>query len=577
MLNVLEDFPGPIREQLCHLCVEARKPAYLLVGKDGLLKDSGGFWDRYGVESLRSGEPAVNQLALLEGLFPLDESHLMLPMVQTVPDVYADVHCFAVKEGNWVLFLDATATAYRLYEIQQNANELALLRRDQNRLIAQIQSSRRDMMAILNQLRLVTAIIDSGGSIQFLSDAGQRLFACEAEKTVGVSWEKLFPFQPEDLKQVKRQLTMPVERRSRLRVRLRNATGRHFSFEVEVQDHPRDPEGSKVLYFYDVTEVHDLRRMLQKKASFHDLVGRSKPMELVFQTIRDVSAVDSTVLIEGETGTGKELVAAAIHAASLRKDKAFIVVNCAGLSDSLINSQLFGHKKGSFTDAVSDQEGLFEAANHGTIFLDEIGDIPANTQTRILRALEQKEITRVGETRSRKVDVRILAATNKDLNQEVAQGRFRLDLLYRIRVARVTLPPLWERAEDIPLLVQHFLEQARAVTGKTVEEVDTSAMRKLMDYRWPGNVRELKNAIEFGVIRCRGRVLGEKDLPPELLDSGTEASPHRGYDSEEERTRILEALRQAKGKRSEAAKILGIGRATLYRRMKACLLDPDTL
>jgi len=315
--------------------------------------------------------------------------------------------------------------------------------------------------------------------------------------------------------------------------------------------------------------LYDLRQLLNEKARFHDLVGIGQSMLAVFQLIRDVAGVDATVLIQGETGTGKELVARAIHAASPRKDGPFVVVHCAGLSDSLINSQLFGHRKGAFTDAVRDQVGLFEAANGGTVLLDEIGDIPMNTQTRILRVLEQKEVVRIGETEPRKADIRILAATHKDLAREAESGRFRDDLLYRIRVARVNLPPLRERREDIPVLVEAVLRDARAATGKAIDQVSAEAMRVLMEYEWPGNVRELKNAIEFAVIRCRGSIVELADLPPEVIMPEVRLPVRNGYDPRAEKERILDALKRTGGRREEAAKLLGISRATLYRRMKA--------
>ncbi len=251
-------------------------------------------------------------------------------------------------------------------------------------------------------------------------------------------------------------------------------------------------------------------------------------------------------------------------------------MNCAGLADSLINSQLFGHKKGSFTDAVSDQKGVFEAADGGTILLDEIGDIPMNTQTRILRALEQREIVRVGETKPRKVNIRILAATNKNLETEVKKGDFRLDLLYRIRIARVTLPPLRERRDDVPLLVEAFTHDICLEYGLEVPRIERDVLSSMIAYRWPGNVRELRNAIEFALIRCKEGTLRLGDLPPEL----TAAKSIRSGDpdaAESDKNRILSALQASNGRRADAAKLLGISRATLYRRMKACCLGDDVL
>jgi len=285
----------------------------------------------------------------------------------------------------------------------------------------------------------------------------------------------------------------------------------------------------------------------------------------VYEQIREVARVDSTVLIEGDTGTGKELVARAIHNSSHRAGKPFIAVNSAGLTDSLLASQLFGHKRGAFTGAIEDHKGVFEAAEGGTLFLDEIGDIPLNVQTSLLRVLQEREITRLGESKPRRVDVRVLAATHRSLAEEVEKGNFRADLLYRVRVARIQLPPLRRRREDIPLLVGLFLGQCAAATGKTVQEVSPAAMDLLLDYDWPGNVRELKSAIEFGMIRCKTAAIEPDDLPPEVV--GFSSPPAPPAEPVDERQRLLQALERANGNRTVAARLLGISRATFYRRL----------
>jgi Response regulator containing CheY-like receiver, AAA-type ATPase, and DNA-binding domains len=355
------------------------------------------------------------------------------------------------------------------------------------------------------------------------------------------------------------------EQRTKLPVHIETIKGRHYWVEIEVQDDPRDSQ-RKIFFLYDVSEIHDLRRLLKERVQFHDLVGKSKPMQLLYQQIRDLAQVDSTVLIEGETGTGKELVARALHFSSHRRDKPFIAVNCAGLTESLLGSQLFGHKRGAFTGAIADHKGVFEAANGGTLFLDEIGDIPMSVQTSLLRVLQEKEITRLGESEPRKIDVRVLAATQHDLSQGVEKGNFRADLLYRVRVARIQLPLLRGRREDIPMLVGFFLGQARAATGKSVQDVSNEAMDLLLEYPWPGNVRELRNAIEFAVIRCKGSVIQAEDLPPEVVDLSDPQSSYVGTHENEEQ-RLLDALERAEGNRTIAARLLGIGRTTLYRRL----------
>ncbi len=320
-------------------------------------------------------------------------------------------------------------------------------------------------------------------------------------------------------------------------------------------------------------EVRKLRRALDGRHQFADLLGKSTMMQRIFQLIREVSRVDATVLIEGETGTGKELVARAIHAHSHRSAGPFITVNCAGLTESLVGSQLFGHRKGAFTGAVETQQGLFEAANGGTLFLDEIGDVPLSIQTSLLRVLQEREVTRLGESKPRKVDVRVLAATHHDLAHDAEQGSFRPDLLYRIRVARLPLPPLRARREDIPLLAGAFLEQCRTTTGTPVETIAPEAMACLVEYSWPGNVRELKSAIEYAVIHSHPPSINKSDLPPEITQlAQAGASPVSTEGSE--KNRILVALQRTQGNRKEAAKILGMSRATFYRHLAQLGISP---
>ena len=311
----------------------------------------------------------------------------------------------------------------------------------------------------------------------------------------------------------------------------------------------------------------ELERQLAKSGRFFDLVGQNACMIRLYTQVQEIAAVDSTVLIEGETGTGKELVARAIHSASRRRDQPFIAVNCAGFTESILGSQLFGHRKGSFTGAIDTQEGVFEAAHGGTIFLDEIGDIPPGVQTNLLRVLQEREITRLGESKPRKVDVRVLAATHHKLVDDVEKGTFRRDLLYRIRVARIHIVPLRERADDVPVLAYFFLSQFRSIMEKPVHQVSDAAMNALVGYSWPGNVRELKSAIESAVIHCKNSIIQYDDLPPEIIIP--DAPSPRGVEqsSSDERSRILIALREANGNRSEAARLLGMSRRTFYRRL----------
>jgi PAS domain S-box-containing protein len=429
----------------------------------------------------------------------------------------------------------------------------------------ELEKSRDDMLSILNMLRMGTAITDKDGRIKFLSESAQRIIGISQEEALGRHWEELFPVKEEEKLQLRAMASQKPVLRKKLPVHIETPGGERYWVEIEVQDEPRNP-GRKILFFYDMSEIYDLRRMLDEKAQFHDLIGKSNQMRYIYQQIQEVSTVDWTVLIEGETGTGKELVARAIHYSSPRKNNPFIPINCAGLTDSLLTSQLFGHKRGAFTGAIEDHVGLFEAGNGGTIFLDEIGDISLSVQTNLLRVLEEKEITRVGESKSKKINVRIIAATHKNLTEEVDLGRFRPDLFYRIRVARIKIPPLRERKEDIPLLVAAFLGQCRAATGKPVQDINNEVMGMFLEYNWPGNVRELKSAIEFAVTHCKTTVIQLEDIPPEIRES-LYPKPLFIEIQQDERDRILSALKKVRGNRTRAAHLLGMSRATLYRRL----------
>ncbi len=452
------------------------------------------------------------------------------------------------------------------------------------KMFQQVRQSRDDHLSTLNLLRLGVLNLDSQGRVLFVNRAAERLTGVESGKVLGRQWTKLAFLDGGLRRQLKAQMEQPEAVRQRLLSELESNGDTHYWVDIEVRDDPVKA-GRIILFLYDVTEVYDLRRMLDEQGRFHDLVGGSVPMKELYRRIREVAAVDFNVLVEGDTGTGKELVARAIHAASSRSGGPFVAVNCAGLSESLLTSQLFGHRRGAFTGAVDDHQGYFEAAQGGTLFLDEIGDISPGLQAMLLRVLEEKTVTRVGDTRARAVDVRIVAATHHDLARDAAQGRFRSDLLYRLRVARLYLPRLTERKEDIPVLVTHFLRQTRAVTGKPIEKVSQAAMSLLMSHDWPGNVRELKAAVEFACLHAETALIAERDLPPELrgglqalyepltpepsasfLRSSTGERPEAAQ-PDDEREAILKALADCEGNRTRAARRLGMSRATFYRRL----------
>ena len=313
----------------------------------------------------------------------------------------------------------------------------------------------------------------------------------------------------------------------------------------------------------------------QESLVFEGIKGISPSMQGIFEVIRRIAPTNISVLIEGPSGTGKELLARAIHHNSLRRDKPFKPVNCAGLTETLLESELFGHVKGAFTGANTDRKGLFEIADKGTLFLDEIGDMPLTMQAKLLRVLEDGVVTPVGSNKATVVDVRVISATNHNLTKLIERNTFRQDLYFRIRGVNLVLPPLRERPEDIPILAEHFLREAVEDTGSKVTGITEAAMNILVGYEWPGNIRQLKNSIRTMVVMCDRPRIDVPDLPPEISPRrqlpGTSASPASlaGVSLNElERKAIADTLARTQGNREKAAKILGIGERTLYRKIR---------
>ncbi len=330
-------------------------------------------------------------------------------------------------------------------------------------------------------------------------------------------------------------------------------------------------------------ELAALRREVHQKFEYANIIGKSKAMRDVFSLIERVAPSNSTVLIQGKSGTGKELVAKAIHYNSPRRRSPFVPINCGAIAETLLESELFGHVKGAFTGAIANKKGIFEEAQGGTIFLDEIADTSPGMQVKLLRVLQEREIRRVGGNDTIKVDVRLIASTNRNLAEAVRERDFREDFYYRLNVIPLILPPLRDRPEDIPLLARRFLAGFAAEAGSEVTGISTEAMRALMHYAWPGNIRELENVIEravtLGAGGGEGGELGVEDLPPSLLeDAGpaeTEALPVVSTIREVEKAHIARVLKFTGGQVSKAARILGIDRRTLYRKIEAYKIQPE--
>lgn len=466
------------------------------------------------------------------------------------------------------------AISERTLEINQHKNSLLVLNQD-------LEKVNENLLSVLNELSVGVLVINEKTTIDFLNETAKRIFNLEQELSLQKNYLEVLPLNESDKVRLQRLIQSSPEQREKIAIKLNISKEKECWTEVEVQKDPNN-KNKRLIFFYDVSEIYDLRSLIKGQTFFQGIVGESTIIRLVYKQIQDVSKVDNTVLILGETGTGKELVARAIHNLSDRKKNAFIAINTAGLTESMLTSQLFGHKRGSFTGATADQLGFFEAAEGGTLFLDEIGDIPLSVQATLLRVLQEKEITRLGETKPRKIDVRIITATHRDLNKAVEAGTFRQDLFYRVSVTNIDLPPLRERREDIPLLVAYFLEKTALASKKTIKEISTDTMKLLLEHSWPGNIRELKNTIDFAVIHCVNDVIQLNDLPPLLVKNEALQIDDMGsatyLKSKEkanllEKKRILEALAQVNGNRAAAARLLGIARSTFYRHLKELGLD----
>ena len=323
-----------------------------------------------------------------------------------------------------------------------------------------------------------------------------------------------------------------------------------------------------VLVVKDETRLDLLERDLGERREFHHLIGKNPAMQQIYSLIEDLADVPSTVLVTGETGTGKELVAQALHHRGSRCDGPFVKLNCSALAESLLESELFGHVRGAFTGALEDKVGRFERADGGTIFLDEIGDIPSGVQSRLLRVLQEKEFERVGSSMPVRVDVRIVAATNKDLRERMKRGLFRDDLFYRLNVMEIRLPPLRERKEDLPLLVEHFLKKFNERFQKEIVSVSSDVHKVFDEYPWPGNVRELEHALERAFITCGQPTITVDHLPAELMDFPEDESFAGKEKAVPDREAILAALRRTGGNKAKAARLLGFSRQTLYRKIE---------
>ena len=333
-----------------------------------------------------------------------------------------------------------------------------------------------------------------------------------------------------------------------------------------LKNETEEPVGG-VISFRDLSELEAIRKDRSSVTSFYGLIGHGKAMQEIFELIREISDSDAAVLIQGESGTGKEMVANAIQVTSKRKNKPFVKVNCSVFPETLLASELFGHVKGAFTDAVKDRPGRFEIANEGTIFLDEIAEMPLQTQVQLLRVLQEGTFERVGESIPRKADVRIIAATNLEINAALTNNKLREDLFYRLNVIPISIPPLREKPEDIPYLVNGFIKEYSKIYNKVINNIDDSALDVLMNYYWPGNVRELENVIEYSVVRAKEEIIRIENLPSSIKSTFDRKKPVAEF-RQDNPSELLQLLEKHKWNKTKVAEELGIGRTTLWRMLK---------
>jgi PAS domain S-box-containing protein len=410
---------------------------------------------------------------------------------------------------------------------------------------------------------------DVNRRIFFFNRAAQKITGVESAEVLGQDCHKVFPdrFCGGDCSFCgdSEKAAVPKLRYPHAFIK-KNGERRELEMSVVTISTPLNELTGALVIFDDVTEMVHLRKRLEQSRGFCGIVGHHASMQEIFATIRELANVNLPILIQGESGTGKELVATALHQLSRRSGGPFVPVNCGALPEGTLESELFGHVKGAFTGAIHDRKGRFALAEGGTIFLDEIGEISPATQVKLLRVLQEKSYMPVGGEKSIKADVRVICATNKDLKLLTQQGLFRQDLFYRLAVMPIQLPPLRERASDIPLLVEHFLDKFSADTGKRVQDIKPEALEMLTHYGWPGNVRELGNAIQYGMVKCHSTVLDPAHLPLEIREFKSPAvSARPGRPPKLDLQTVLEVLRDCGSNRAEAARRLSVSRTTLYR------------
>jgi len=453
----------------------------------------------------------------------------------------------------------------------------------------QQQISPQDLEAILDSLVEGIVTLDRDRRVRGINRAACEILGVSRQDALGRGCRSLFGQQfCSQASRVPDALEQGCSADNVL-ARLEGGNGSLRVLNLSAKPLPPSEAGSRgsLVVFRDVTELFELREDLARRYRLHNIVGKSKPMQEVFRLVEEVADSDATVLIEGASGTGKEMVARAIHHLGPRAEGPFVAVNCSALAEGVLESELFGHVEGAFTGATREKRGRFEVAAGGTIFLDEIGDVAPSIQVKLLRVLQERSFERVGSHEPVPIDLRVIAATNRPLAAMVAEGTFRQDLYYRLRVVPIEMPALRDRRDDVPLLAEHFVAKFREETGRPIDRLGTPALELMLDYPWPGNVRELENAIEYAFVKCRGGEIRPEHLPPELRQSAVDSGARGGTRGEavtaaaatsatndspdgppgSDRERLVRTLAETDWNIAKTARLLELSRTTVYERI----------
>ena len=458
-------------------------------------------------------------------------------------------------------------------------NKARLIQTIQNLFEAEREQNRRNLEAIFRSVNDAIITVDKHRHIIAANDATREICGMDPQEIVGQKFDQVNRYCAQSCYEALKEILGTAKTIKDYRLECRKQTRPHQIVTISsspLRDNT-DKNIGTVLVIRDLTRVAEMEGELRGRYNLHNMVGKSHQMQSIFHLLDELINTDTTVLITGETGTGKELVAKALHYGGVRAAKPMVTVNCSALPENLLESELFGHVKGAFTGASKDRVGRFQAAHGGTLFLDEVGDITPNLQLKLLRVLQEKTFERVGDSTTYPVDVRVIAATNCDLKKKVSLGEFREDLYYRLKVLEIALPPLRERREDIPLLINHFLTLFNKSYNKSIEEISQDALKIFMIYPWPGNIRELQHAIEHAFVLCNSPTITLEHLPVEIKDYSLREVPapaDRPKISALQPPDILQALDKTGWNKAKAARLLGISRPTLYQLIHLHNLRP---